>query len=63
MKNSVENVENQILSILEEVGAKMAPTIERFLFEGQVKRCHREKKEYDPLLEDSCVYLAGLSVR
>ena len=36
MKNSVENVENQILSILEDVGAKMAPTIERFLFEGQV---------------------------
>ena len=36
MKNSIENVENQILSILEEVGSKMAPTIERFLFEGQV---------------------------
>ena len=36
MKNSIENVENQILSILEDVGAKMAPTIERFLFEGQV---------------------------
>ena len=36
MKNSIENVENQILSVLEEVGSKMAPTIERFLFEGQV---------------------------
>jgi hypothetical protein len=36
MKNSIENVENQILSVLEEVGAKMAPNIERFLFEGQV---------------------------
>ena len=37
VKNSVENVENQILSILEEVGAKMAPTIERFLFEGDMQ--------------------------
>ena len=36
MKNSVENVENQIFSILEGVGSKMAPTIEKFLFEGQV---------------------------
>lgn len=36
MKNSIENVENQILTILEDVGSKMAPTIERFLFEGQV---------------------------
>ena len=35
MKNSVENVENQIFTILEQVGARMAPTIERFLFEGQ----------------------------
>lgn len=36
MKNSIENVENQILTILEDVGSKMAPTIETFLFEGQV---------------------------
>ena len=36
VKNSIDNVENQILSILEDVGAKMAPTIERFLFEGEV---------------------------
>ena len=36
MKNSVENVENQIYTILEDVGSKMAPTIERFLFEGQI---------------------------
>ena len=36
MKNSIENVENQILTILEDVGSNMAPTIERFLFEGQV---------------------------
>ena len=36
MKNSVENVENQIYTILEDIGSKMAPTIERFLFEGQI---------------------------
>ena len=36
IKNFNENVENQILTILEDVGSKMAPTIERFLFEGQV---------------------------
>ena len=34
MKNSIENVENQIYTVLEDIGAKMAPTIERFLFEG-----------------------------
>ena len=40
MKNSVENVENQILTVLEDVGSKMAPTIERFLFEG-----HQDPKQ------------------
>ena len=37
-KNSVENVENQILTILEEVGNKMNPTIERFLLQGEADR-------------------------
>ena len=36
MKNSIENVENQIFSVLEEVGSKMAPNIEKFLFDGNL---------------------------
>ena len=34
MKNSIENVENQILTVLEDLGSKMAPTIEKFLLES-----------------------------
>ena len=47
MKNSVENVENQILTILEDVGAKMAPTIETFLFEGHHDQQRREASMAD----------------
>ena len=34
MKNSIENVENQILTVLEDLGSNMAPTIEKFLLES-----------------------------
>ena len=48
MKNSVENVENQILTILEDVGAKMAPTIETFLFEGHQVVLQKVPSEANP---------------
>jgi hypothetical protein len=51
MKNSIENVENQILSVLEEVGAKMAPNIERFLFEGQVPTTNTNATDRRALLQ------------
>ena len=35
LKNSMENVENQILSVLEELGDRMTPSIQKFLLEPQ----------------------------
>lgn len=58
MKNSIENVENQILSILEDVGSKMAPTIERFLFEGQVYcRDEADRRNLLQYLDENLVFL------
>ena len=57
MKNSIENVENQIFSILEDVGSKMAPTIEKFLFEGQVLSQDSEKKNLLEYLDENLIFL------
>ena len=58
MKNSIENVENQILSVLEDVGAKMAPNIERFLFEGQVHcSTQTDRRALLQYLDENLVFL------
>ena len=57
MKNSIENVENQIFAILEEVGSKMAPTIEKFLFEGQVISQDTDKKNLLAYLDENLIFL------
>jgi hypothetical protein len=58
MKNSIENVENQILSVLEDVGAKMAPNIERFLFEGQVHcSSQTDRRALLQYLDENLVFL------
>jgi hypothetical protein len=58
MKNSIENVENQILTILEDVGSKMAPTIERFLFEGQVHcSINTDRRALLQYLDENLVFL------
>ena len=58
LKNSIENVENQILTILEVVGSMMAPTIERFLFEGQGNsNINTDRQSLLQYLDENLVFL------
>ena len=37
IQNAVENVENKIFEVLEGIGSKMAPVIQRFMVEGTAR--------------------------
>ena len=58
VRNSMENVENQILVILEEVGAAMAPTIEKFLFYGDIEsRRESDRRTLLNYLDENLIFL------
>ena len=40
IQNAVENVENKIFEVLEGIGSKMAPVIQRFMVEGTARYTH-----------------------
>ena len=60
LKNSIENVENQILTILEDVGSRMSPTIEQVLAEGyenQRRDFHSDCHSLLNYLDENLIFL------
>ena len=60
LKNSIENVENQILTILEDIGSRMSPTIDQILTEGyenQRRDFHSDCHSLLNYLDENLIFL------